>query len=291
MGMKKNNSIGIVLGLLFLVIGAGYLAEVLGFIDNFTIFFDGWWTLFIIVPCFCGLFGKGGGKIGNLIGIAIGLFLLLAAQGVLRGEKLWALLVAVICVLIGVNLIFPKKKQNVASEKAEAHTDRFDRGRAENVNTARDAGVERFTDAEVVEEGPLSESGELSTETTGYAGENKESYENVGDTDKIVCSAVFSGRDIRVDNSYFNGADLSALFGGIDMNLKNALIRKNVTIEVKAVFGGIDIIMPADVRVVVDVTPILGGVENGTRTPLGADENTPTVFIKGTCLFGGVEVK
>lgn len=289
--MKKNNSIGIVLGLLFLVIGAGYLAEVLGFIDNFTIFFDGWWTLFIIVPCFCGLFGKGGGKIGNLIGIAIGLFLLLAAQGVLRGEKLWALLVAVICVLIGVNLIFPKKKQNVASEKAEAYTDRFDRGRAENVNTARDAGVERFTDAEVVEEGPLSESGELSTETTGYAGENKESYENVGDTDKIVCSAVFSGRDIRVDNSYFNGADLSALFGGIDMNLKNALIRKNVTIEVKAVFGGIDIIMPADVRVVVDVTPILGGVENGTRTPLGADENTPTVFIKGTCLFGGVEVK
>lgn len=289
--MKKNNSIGIVLGLLFLVIGAGYLAEVLGFIDNFTIFFDGWWTLFIIVPCFCGLFGKGGGKIGNLIGIAIGLFLLLAAQGVLRGEKLWALLVAVICVLIGVNLIFPKKKQNVASEKAEAHTDRFDRGRGENVNTARDAGVERFTDAEVVEEGPLSESGELSTETTGYAGENKESYENVGDTDKIVCSAVFSGRDIRVDNSYFNGADLSALFGGIDMNLKNALIRKNVTIEVKAVFGGIDIIMPADVRVVVDVTPILGGVENGTRTPLGADENTPTVFIKGTCLFGGVEVK
>ncbi len=289
--MKKNNSIGIVLGLLFLVIGAGYLAEVLGFIDNFTIFFDGWWTLFIIIPCFCGLFGKGGGKVGNLIGIAIGLFLLLAAQGVLRGEKLWALLVAVICVLIGVNLIFPKKKQVDSTGNSEPQTDRFDRESTGPVNAAPDATLERFTDAEVVEEGPFSESGELSTETTGYAGENKESYENVGDTDKIVCSAVFSGRDIRVDNSYFNGADLSALFGGIDMNLKNALIRKNVTIEVKAVFGGIDIIMPADVRVVVDVTPILGGVENGTRTPLGADENTPTVFIKGTCLFGGLEVK
>lgn len=291
MGMKKNNSIGIVLGLLFLVIGAGYLAEVLGFIDNFTIFFDGWWTLFIIIPCFCGLFGKGGGKVGNLIGIAIGLFLLLAAQGVLRGEKLWALLVAVICVLIGVNLIFPKKKQVDSTGNSEPQTDRFDRESTGPVNAAPEATLERFTDAEVVEEGPFSESGELSTETTGYAGENKESYENVGDTDKIVCSAVFSGRDIRVDNSYFNGADLSALFGGIDMNLKNALIRKNVTIEVKAVFGGIDIIMPADVRVVVDVTPILGGVENGTRTPLGADENTPTVFIKGTCLFGGLEVK
>ena len=73
--------------------------------------------------------------------------------------------------------------------------------------------------------------------------------------------------------------------------MKNAVIRKNVTIDVKAVFGGIDILMPSNVRVVVDVTPILGGVENGTRTPLGADESTPTVFIKGTCLFGGLEVK
>ena len=64
-----------------------------------------------------------------------------------------------------------------------------------------------------------------------------------------------------------------------------------LAIDVKAVFGGIDILMPSNVRVVVDVTPILGGVENGTRTPLGADESTPTVFIKGTCLFGGLEVK
>ena len=75
------------------------------------------------------------------------------------------------------------------------------------------------------------------------------------------------------------------------MNLKNALIDKNVTINVQAIFGGIDILMPSNVRVVVDVTPILGGVDNGTRMPLGADENTPTVFIRGTCLFGGLDVK
>jgi predicted membrane protein len=289
MGMKKNNSIGIILGIVFLVIGAGYLAEVFGVIDNFTIFFDGWWTLFIIVPCFCGLFKADGAKVSNLIGLAIGLFLLLMAQDVLDGEKLWALLIAAVCVLIGVNLMFPKKEN--ALKDAPVQADRFDRGPEEaKVHTAN-ANVEHFTDAEIISEGAFTETQNQGADSAEQYRENTQNYENAGDTEKIVCSAVFAGRDIRVDNSYFNGADLSALFGGIDLNLKNALIRKNVTIEVKAMFGGIDIIMPSDVRVVVDITPILGGVDNGTRTPLGADENTPTVFIKGTCLFGGVDVK
>ncbi len=290
--MKKNNSVGIILGLLFLVIGVGYLAEVLGFIPEFTIFFDGWFSLFIIVPCFCGLCGKGGGKIGYLIGIAFGLFLLLSAQGVLNGDKLWAMFIAAICVLIGVNLILPKKREE-KDRSSESHTDRFDRGQDREVAAGVGAGAgsaagagasERFVDAEVVSEDGTERVQEISTTENTY-------YQNNGDTDKIICSAVFAGRDIRVDNSVFQGADLTAMFGGIDMNLKNAIIQKNVTIEVKAIFGGVDIIMPSNVRVVVDVSTIFGGVDNGTRTPLGADENTPTVFIKGTCIFGGVEVK
>lgn len=287
--MKKNNSVGIILGLIFLVIGGGYLAEVFGLIDDFTIFFDGWWTLFIIVPCFCGLFRKDGAKVGNLIGIAIGLFLLLMAQDVLSGRKLWALLVAAICVLIGVNLIFPKRIGKITD--ADASEDRFDRG-TERTNRPENSGAPEYvTDAEIVEDAVYEEVKDGCYVSGAISGDSERNYENVGDTDKIVCSAVFSGRDIRVDNSCFNGADLSAMFGGIDLNLKNAVVQKNVTIDVKAVFGGIDILMPANVRVVVDVTPILGGVENGTRTPLGADENTPTVFIRGTCLFGGLEVK
>lgn len=291
--MKKNNFVGIVLGLLFLVIGVGYLAEALDLIPEFTIFFDGWYSLFVIVPCFCGLCGKGGGKIGYLIGIAIGLFFLLSAQGVLDGDKLWAVSLAVICVLIGIDLILPKKKRE-NSGSVESHTDRFDRSEERNAGAGAAAGAtatERFVDAEVVNDGTGERVQEVSTESHRSYQSESQSYQNVGDMDKLICSAVFAGRDIRVDNSVFNGADLTAMFGGIDLNLKNAVIQRNVTIEVKAIFGGVDIIMPSNVRVVVDVSTIFGGVDNGTRTPLGADENTPTVFIKGTCVFGGVEVK
>lgn len=285
--MKKTNSVGIILGLLFLVIGVGYLADVLGLIENFTIFFDGWWTLFIIVPCFCGLVGKGEGKTGYLIGIAIGLLLLLMAQGVLEGQKMWALVLAVVCVLIGVKLIVPERKKNLTEETFSSHTDRFDHAG----NIAGTQTVERVVDAEVVSETVVENVQGTTQNTDGKYQENGSYKDDSVNEEKVVCSAVFSGRDIRVDNSCFNGGDLCAIFGGIDLNLKNALIQRNVTIEVKAIFGGIDILMPSNVRVVVDVTPILGGVENGTRTPLGADENTPTVYIKGTCMFGGVGVK
>ncbi|MBQ9767471.1 MAG: hypothetical protein IJW37_05175 [Lachnospiraceae bacterium] len=288
--MKKNNTAGIVLGLLFLVIGAGYLAEVLGFIDHFTIFFDGWWSLFIIVPCFCGLLGKSGDKIGYLIGIAIGLFFLLSAQDVIDSDKLFTLLIAGVFVLIGVNLILPKKKKEENDDRETGHyTDRFDRGTTESAGAASATSYTTTADGVVYEDAPTVtvEPGTTSDDTSGRFAQSNSS----GFDDKIVCSAVFAGRDIHVDNSTFGGADLSAFFGGIDMNLKNAIVTRNTTIEVKAAFGGISLIMPPNVRVVVDVTPILGGVDNGARTPLGADENTPTIYVKGTCMFGGVEIK
>lgn len=282
--MKKNNTAGIILGFLFLVIGVGYLADVLGFIDGFTIFFDGWWSLFIIIPCFCGLLGRGEAKTGYLIGIAIGLFLLLSAQGVIDSDKLFTLLVAGVFVLIGVSLLFPKRKKEQNERGKINHTDRFDRNVADTSASSYTTTAEGvvFEDAPTITVEP-----EASEGTAGASA--KESAGSC--VDKVVCSAIFAGRDIRVDNSPFGGADLSAFFGGIDMNLKNAVVTKNVTIEVKAAFGGISLLMPQNARVVVDVTPILGGVDNGAGMPLGADENTPTIYVKGTCMFGGVDIK
>ena len=48
-------------------------------ITNIDIFFDGWWTLFIIVPCFIDLFNDND-KTGDIIGLIVGVSLLLACQ-------------------------------------------------------------------------------------------------------------------------------------------------------------------------------------------------------------------
>ena len=54
---------GIVLIIIGVIIGLNSLE-----ITNIDIFFSGWWTLFIIIPCFIGIFNEKEGKTGNIIG-------------------------------------------------------------------------------------------------------------------------------------------------------------------------------------------------------------------------------
>ena len=77
--MKKFRNI--IWGLILIIIGFIMAGNSLG-ITNIDLFFDGWWTLFIIIPCFTGLF-KENEKTGNIIGLIIGVALLLACQNVI----------------------------------------------------------------------------------------------------------------------------------------------------------------------------------------------------------------
>lgn len=91
-------------GLVFIVVGVIFGLNALD-ITDINIFFDGWWTLFIIIPCFIGLF-KDEDKSGNLIGLVIGLCLLLGCLDIVEFALIWKLMIPVILVLIGLSFIF-----------------------------------------------------------------------------------------------------------------------------------------------------------------------------------------
>ena len=63
-------------GLVFIILGLVVGLNALG-ITNINLFFKGWWTLFIIVPCFIDLFNNKD-KVGNCIGLIFGILLLLS---------------------------------------------------------------------------------------------------------------------------------------------------------------------------------------------------------------------
>lgn len=77
--MKKV--MAVVIGALLIALGVLFGLKELGVLQA-DISLDGWWTLFLIVPGAVGIFTSRD-KIGNIIVTLIGVYLLLAARGVI----------------------------------------------------------------------------------------------------------------------------------------------------------------------------------------------------------------
>lgn len=83
-----------------------------------------------------------------------------------------------------------------------------------------------------------------------------------------------------------------ACMGGISLDLRDAVLTAPVTdIYVLAVMGGVEVIIPPDVRVESDGFAIMGGFEDQLREPASMDSNTPLIRVRGLAVMGGVEAR
>jgi hypothetical protein len=107
----------------------------------------------------------------------------------------------------------------------------------------------------------------------------------------LSAMAIMSGINRGGNSPAFTGADLTAVMGGCEIDLRQASIATGTTavIDVFVFWGGIDVRVPEDWTVVSRVTPLLGGVEDQTRPPQGAAGKR--VEIRGTAIMGGVVIK
>ena len=108
----------------------------------------------------------------------------------------------------------------------------------------------------------------------------------------IRSSTVFGGTTKNVVSKTFKGAHLTTVFGGTEINLMKADIEGPININTRTVFGGITLIVPANWQVHSNVTTIAGSVEDqrGFSSESSFDQHK-LVTLKGTCLFGGVEIR
>lgn len=227
--MKKRNTI--LWGIVLVIAGVFLALNSLELID-FNIFFDGWWTLFIIVPCFIGIFTDAN-KFSNFIGLCVGVVLLLYFQNFISWDLISKLIAPFIIVVVGIKLIF---------------------------NALR---VKKSTP--VVE--PVSAKG----------GAMPSAF------------AAFSGQDVKFDNETFTGGEYCAIFGGIKLDLANAIIPSDCVIKTTAIFGGIDIFVPDNVNVKINSASIFGGMADKKQNR--ASDTNVTLYVQGFCMFGGVDVK
>lgn len=119
---------------------------------------------------------------------------------------------------------------------------------------------------------------------------NREAFPQAAAKD-IDIAAVFSGIKRRIDVPDFKGGEVTAVFGGADLDLLGAgLEGGKATLEATAIFGGVTILVPRNWRVVVDGTPILGSYEVKHANPPEAQAGA-TLYVRGSAIFGGVTIK
>ena len=218
--MKKISSV--IVGIVFIVVGVIVGLNSFG-ITNINIFFDGWWTLLIIIPAING-FVTNEEKTGSIIWLIIGIALLLGCQDLISFDILWKLTLPVILVFIGLSIVF-----NNNGKKGSKDTD---------------------------------------------------------DNEYCVC---FSGQTIKYDGKDFKGAEVNTIFGGITIDLTNAKVKDGAVIDATAVFGGVTILIPEDLKVEIKSTSVFGGVSDKTKNKEKKDK--VTLHVKGCSIFGGVDIK
>lgn len=101
--------------------------------------------------------------------------------------------------------------------------------------------------------------------------------------------ACFGGQTVKFDDQDFKGAEVNGIFGGITLDLRNAKIKDESVIEAAAVFGGVTILIPEDLKVEIKSTSVFGGVIDKTKSKEKNDKIT--LYVNGSAIFGGVEIK
>jgi hypothetical protein len=112
----------------------------------------------------------------------------------------------------------------------------------------------------------------------------------ITDTNSTFSAVAIMAGVSRGNNSRtFRGADLIAVMGGCEIDLRQAAIHGEAVIDVFVMWGGIEIRVPEDWSVASQIMPLMAGVEDQTRPPLGATEHR--LVLRGFALMGGVEIK
>ena len=110
--------------------------------------------------------------------------------------------------------------------------------------------------------------------------------------DVVRSTAIFGGPKLVSTAQRLQGAWLTALFGGITLDLRNAhLAPEGASINATAAFGGIDILVPKGWRLSVRSTPIFGGLDDKTDHSEPPAPDAPVLHVDAVTIFGGVELK
>jgi Cell wall-active antibiotics response 4TMS YvqF len=109
--------------------------------------------------------------------------------------------------------------------------------------------------------------------------------------DEVDVTAMLSGRKVVSRSRRFRGGKLAVLFGGIELDLRGASLAPEARLDISAVFGGVDILVPPGWRVRMNGPVVLGGYENHAEREAPPLDDASCLDVRLQVLLGGAAVK
>ena len=214
--MSKRN---VFWGVVLIVIGVLYLGRNMEWWD-FSIFFSGWWTLFLIVPSFISLVRRESIGTSFLI-LVLGVLMLLASQDVILWSTIWKVFVPVIIIVVGLSVIFSNRKIRKTKANAKSYVAVF-------------SGIEETID-------------EIKSDfqVTSIFGSVELDLRDVKLKNDLVidCFTLFGGIDIHLPKDVKVEISGLPIFGGLDSKYKSSESSKyTIYVNHTTIFGGIDLL-------------------------------------------------
>ena len=104
-------------------------------------------------------------------------------------------------------------------------------------------------------------------------------------------SAVFGSVDVQGAGLVVSRVNLTCVFGSAKVDLRAAeLAGAEVATECFVLFGDIELRVPAAWRVIMDVQPFFGDVEERGAPP-ATEPDAPTLRVRGTVIFGDAKLE
>ncbi len=117
-------------------------------------------------------------------------------------------------------------------------------------------------------------------------------YTTDDNSGKVNYDLIFGGTDQVFLDEVFNGGEINIIFGGAKLDLRNTKLPEGVTyFDISTIFGGIEILAPADWNIELKRSAIFGSFNDNRRKAATGSESGSRLIIDVSCVFGGGEIR
>ena len=110
------------------------------------------------------------------------------------------------------------------------------------------------------------------------------------DTETVDGLAILSATRVATRSKAFRHASLTAVLGGVTLDLSEAMPASGAVVDATAILGGVTVLVPRGWIVEVRGIPVLGGWDDTTdRAAVGS--GAPRLEVRALVALGGLEVK